>query len=297
MLYKNDKEWELSPKEKAEMIKQYGKPMIFKLPPSEYKWDEKNKKFVCRRSTALEPFYNYYDEKDKSDVQIRYVKQMQRLSETNISFLPANIYLDQRGELYTQKNDWDLNYFLCNHPMNGENEKRDTTGAVLFVTINKEKEATKKAEGKTKLVYGLGLIWNDNGGLGIERLRLIAKSYGVSSVDELSDDQVRNELDLICHKDPVEFIKNTEGERITARAIIQEAQDHSVLRYDINNGHWFYVDEKGTVGDVVYRVAIGKDKVDALIHFLISEDTKRNYEYIKAEVSSRKVTNKSVAVK
>ena len=289
MIYKNDVKYTLT---KEELLK-YGKPMTFILPPNVKKWDPLNKRFNCPKRTCIEPFYTVYDPATSETVMIRYVTTLQRKGKDEVDYLPDLIEIDHSGIIKTTSKDADLNYLMSVHPQNLSNPHRDQDKAMIFMTEDKGKIAKEKADKERSLSDANDYIFRL---ATIAKLKEMAKVLEMQNVEDMEDDEVRIELQIIAKKHPVFFMSKLNDASNATMALIQDALDAKIIKFNEEDQKWEYVTVAPGKESKIMVVPAGQEKTMTFARYLNHIDKHSNKENISEllEAIPKKKSNKFV---
>jgi len=170
------------------------------------------------------------------------------------------------GARFLERNDIERIYFLLNkseYCKGGKNQGK----MIKFVFEDLVTEAEKKAE-KKELEVKIGmLLYNKEMGLSEERIRLVAKAYSISGVDDLTLPQVKIILERKIQEskggaDKFFNMVNAD-EELNIRSSLQKAMDMRLLVYDDGKRSWGWKTPEGK-HEQVCKVPPTKSPMDAL---------------------------------
>lgn len=166
-------------------------------------------------------------------------------------YVPKKFRFD--GKRYLDRDDIELIYFLlekCEHRMYSDEELKKNPflkqpRQPKFIFEDLVTEAEKKAEAKALESKITVLLYNKDLGLPEERLRKVAKAYGVRGVDTLTLAQVKILLENKIHDKkfggPDKFFDMVNADdELDARSAIQNVIDNNLIFYDAPKTTWFW---------------------------------------------------------
>lgn len=275
MLYENEVKLEVPEEEK----KKYMKNMIWRLPESSFHWDELNKKMVCPRSEHIPSTYTYID-KGGNMKTLRYSSSVFKDAKGDILYQPEFLAFSPKGEMYTDRLSWEVNYFLSKHPLNGSGENYLDTKRPKFTLKDNAKIAAEKARKQRTLNECSNAIWSERNGFDIDRLRDVAKELNMPANYE-TDDEVRAFLDEyvtkidkngnIIEKNAEHFLDLASSGKMKRIELIQEGVKKKVIKFNEEKNAWYFIDPKGGEVSMICGVPGGKTDIESLEEFLATD--------------------------
>lgn len=286
MLYRDGQKIDLTKEQKSELRKRFPKfPVVVKYDQRYITWDKVNKRDVFPPSISVPANGSIVDA--DGDVSIfRYAKRVTKIGDEP-QYTPSAVVVNKQMVL----NDTDVDllgylFFYCPFMTNGKlAEQAKKKGVKLkeiprfqFENIEKEAELFIAKDMLKSTVHA----YITNPALGVEEkdLRTIAQSMFIPDAGTLDINLLRK--GLLLH---VDSAKGNEGYEafLDARkdlgntgikAIVSEAIDFEVIKFDGRGRKWYWLDDEGEKVDIITPVLPGRDQNDTLLEFLLSQDGK-----------------------
>lgn len=233
----------------------------------------------------------------------RYAENVILDNKGNKKYIPKKFRFN--GTRMIDERDIELIFFLLRKSdfrLKGKEElKADKTlrqpRVAKFMFEDLVSEAEKKAEKKQLESKIDVLLWNKELGLPEERIRLVAKSYFIKGVDDLSLPQVKILLENKIHDKklggPDKFFDMVNADdELDARSSIQKVIDLEYLKYDMSKNVWSWNTDGEGGKSVICRVAKTDIPVEVLFAKYMGDESFK--EDIKAILISKTKKKKEV---
>lgn len=303
MLYKNDEQYKLDPKEIASVKEFFHNkfPVEVVYPP-----DRIVKSRLPHNRLPDQPNSISFDLKstvkalDGAEVW-RYADDIIYDKNGKRKYLPRKFRF--AGTRYLDLTDIDLIFFLLrkseyryiSDDERKENPKLKQSRQPKFMFKDLITEADRKVEKKATESKITTLLYNPDLGLSEEKIRQVAKAYFIKSVDDLSLSQVKILLETkIGEKKtggPEKFFRMVNAdEEIDARSSIQAVIDMNFIRYDTAKGSWFWNTEGENGKSQICKVSKNDVPVEVLYNLYVGDVSFK--EEIKALVMTKQKKTK-----
>ncbi len=235
----------------------------------------------------------------------RYAENVILDAKGNKKYVPKKFRFN--GTRMIDERDIELIFFLLRKSdfrLKGKEElKADKTlrqpRVAKFMFEDLVSEAEKKAEKKQLESKIDVLLWNKELGLPEERIRLVAKSYFIKGVDDLSLPQVKILLEAKIHDKklggPDKFFDMVNADdELDARSSIQKVIDLEHIKYDMSKNVWSWNTDGEGGRSVICRVA--KTDIPVEVLFAKYKGDESFKEDIKAVLISKAKKKKETPV-
>jgi hypothetical protein len=273
MLYKNDEQYKLNPKEVEAIVKHFHNKFPVKVvyPP-----DRIVKSRLSHNKLPDSPNSISFDLKsvvrtDSGAEVWRYAEEIRSDGKGNKKYTPKKFRFN--GSQFLQRADIDLIFFLLKkseYCLGGDNQGK----MVKFMFEDLVSEAEKKTEKKELESKISMLLYNKEFGLAEEKLRAVAKAYFVKNVDMLTLAQVKIVIETKIHetKGGAErfFEMVNADEELQTRGNIQKAIDMGIIFHDVNKKSWYWKTAEGK-SELICKVPPTKSNHDALYDLFMGD--------------------------
>jgi len=273
MLYKNDEIYKMSNEDHRKINKMYPKfPIRLIYPESRVKKSRSKHNRLPDKPNSISFPLKAAVRTDKGVENWRYAENKIIGTNGRTIWQPHNLIL--RGSMMLEKSDIELVFWLvncCPFLQGGANwnEKvakcviEDLRGAAEIKAKKEEEMATVKA-----------MIYSSTMGMGEKKLRLVAKAYFISDVNELSYAQVKLAVENTIMRDKrtgiKKFLDMVEAEQvISVRSNLQSAVDRELITYMVTNKQWAWVTGKGQKNEPICQIGAGADPSEALYDYYL----------------------------
>ena len=295
MLYKTHQTYKPTTAEKTafeKAIEGCNYPLTFqyakeKIKPS-HERDESGRKQRndMPRSISIQPHFTMSDPTHGS-VEFRYAKSRNpaKTLNGNPNYTPSSILI-LNNHLSVKENDWDLAYFLLNHPKCGNGMSNNKTEP-YFILEKKVEDAIARADKDRIDAEFATMLYNTDFGLSEEQLRDIALAYHVPGSNTLIPDQLRTELKhMVSGKftnennrlDSIKkFMELTDSkETLKLRGTIQRAVDLNYIGIHATKRAWMWKEGEDW-GAMIVKTAGNKSNHQSLYEYLETKKGKEVY--------------------
>jgi hypothetical protein len=182
-------------------------------------------------------------------------------------------YFDKMRHFF-QEEDLELLWFIC-RKTNLVKTRKD------YDIEDKEKDYRERLDKQSDKIGVEFYILNPQSPLTDTQIRIIAKSFGLTKVDEMSEARLRNEL--YDHVDMLQrnardgykqFMEATKLDHIIVqKAKVQDAIDAGIVGWYAKNNSWMWLDADGNPVDVLCTLRVDEEprKVDVLLDFILAD--------------------------
>ncbi len=273
MLYQNDVQVKLNPKEIEAVEKYFHKKFPVKVvyPPERIiKSRLPHNKLPDKPNSISFDLKSTVKTLEGAEVW-RYAEEVRIDNKGNKKYTPKKFRFN--GSRFLSRGDIELIYFLLNKSefcLGGKNQGK----MVKFTFEDLVSEAEKKAERK-ELESKIGmLLYNKDYGLPEERLRAVAKAYFVKNVDVLTLAQVKIVIETKIHETKNgadRFFEMVDAEEeLKTRGNIQKAVDKGILFFDAGKKAWFWKTIEGK-NTQLCKVPPNKSSYDVLYDLYLGD--------------------------
>lgn len=237
------------------------------------------------RSISHEPFF-FFTDKNGTRKELRYAS-MQRPKQVGNEiiqeYMPDEIVFDN-GELMV-RNDIDLLYFLMKHPLceNEGNEFRDKYKQHEFYYEDNATMAKIRMQERETLQRSYERIFSGYATSYTEtQLKELSKSYGISDVEDMNIDEIRDVLYTIAEKNPVGFTEKAGGKDFNIEVLVSDCIHYNVICNDNKTKAWYYYDsETKGLTDKICDILGNEDAKQKLVRFLSELDVDRHQDRLR----------------
>lgn len=252
-------------------------PAVFKLPKSRLK-KVKNRKGKTRiwvpNSFHVEALYTIMV--DGALVEVRYFTSRKEVAHgrlgSQMQYTPEYACeIGPKGDITFDATNPDMIFFMAHHPRNASSPFKDTKKNAHFFLENKKEEASVLAEKERMKARAKEMLFGAPEALLSEKeLRETARAMGMSGTAAMDEDQLRVALLPFAEGNAEDFIKNTSGHNMRIKAMVQEAIDFELLKFDKNA--WYTLTSTGKKDDRICDVRFKEQRVDRLADHLLKND-------------------------
>lgn len=287
MLYKNDEVYRLTPADHKKIKEKYPKFPIRLVYPEERIKASKLKHNPLPDKPNSISFPMVATVKTPTGTESwRYAENKIIGTNGNVKWTPNNLVL--RGVLVLQATDIELIYWLmfcCPYLKGGANFNGKVAKCVIEDLVGAAARKAKKAEDAAEIN---SLIFSSKLGLGEAKLRLVAKAYFISGVEDLSYPQVQLAVENCIYRDKREgvqkFLELVDAEQVlTVRANLQNAIDKQLITFMPQKRMWAWVTGTGKKNEPIAEISAAADPNDALYDFYLG-----NRKFAQAVMSALK---------
>lgn len=232
----------------------------------------------------------YKDERVGTEIW-RYAEDVVHLDGGDKKYYPINFTYN--GMKALTKNDIELIWFLytkCPYLQDGLNANNKKP-KIMFE--NKPEQANKQAQKEAEMADVKALLYSEKLGLDDETLKMAARAYFISDVDDYTINEVKIHLQTAIFRDkvngPKRFLELVQGgKEIDTRSKIQEAIDKKLIRYNMARREWDWIDDQEKKVEQIMRVPKAKN-YNVAICTLFNSDKNFQEELEEALVSGNYV--------
>jgi hypothetical protein len=266
MLYKNDEQYKLFPKEVEALVKHFHNKFPVKVvyPPERIQKSRLKHNRLPDKPNSISFDLKSVVRTDTGTEVWRYAEEVIIDNNGNKKYTPKKFKFN--GARYLDRSDIDLIYFLLNkseYCRDGKNQGK----MVKFVFEDLVTEAEKKAEKKALEAKIDTLLFNREDGLSEAKLREVAGAYFIKNVDTLTVHQVSIVVGEKIHstKGGIDKFFDMIGndEELKTRNSIQKAINKNLIFYDLGKKSWFWKTAEGKT-ELITKVPPSSNANDAL---------------------------------
>lgn len=271
MLYKNDTLYEMTPADHKAVRKQYPKyPIRLIYPESRVKKSRsKHNRLPDKPNSISFPLVATVRTKTGTE-SWRYAENKIAGTDGRTIWTPHNLIL--RGTMSLKEEDVELIFWLlncCPFLQEGKNWNKRTPKCVIEDLVG---TAEKKAKLEEEQANVKALIYSSRVGLSEAKLRLIAKAYFISGVEELSHAQVKLAVEAEIHRDrrtgAAKFLDLVDAEQtLNVKAGLQEAVDRGIITYMVPKKTWAWVTGQGKKNEPIATIGASANPQEALYDY------------------------------
>jgi hypothetical protein len=265
----------------ADFLKKFTKPLVFRLTKEQTPIDHSTGKRKVPRSFSPPTEYSYFDLSKRKVVTFKFAENASR---HNINGMPVEVHTPNRisfrnGQIVCDPNKdshIELAYWLYTHPRNQSSEYYDNTKSAWFEVEDRVAEARErntKRSSRAKAEHLIFEVWGKN------ELAEICRSFDISSVDEMSVDEMQDVLSGLMDRDPIGFMERAEDEQMVLRAKIAQGKEFGVIVYEPKNNRWVWGIPTDKENEEIVRVRPGENEKTRLIQHWNRVAKEENLEY------------------
>ena len=157
------------------------------------------------------------------------------------------------GRLFVRADQPNLRAFMEAHPSNKAN------GGGVYEEVNKQKEAQVDVDKDFAMAEAVMLVKEKP----FEDLLSVAASLNFNVDRQASE--IKHDLLMFAKKNPVSFVKMFDNPEVTLKAKIRMAMKYGVVEISKGAARW------KDSGNLIVSVPAGKDGVDVLLRFLLTD--------------------------
>lgn len=184
--------------------------------------------------------YAIYLARENREVKIRIASTQKKDKDQNFEYFPTDNALEsgERGEVVV--NDEMTFLFWYTNPMNRQSHFRKPEAPVFYEFLDNDHLAKVDNDKEESRITAMAIILGFNA-WPISRLRTLAKGIGISGVNDMTDEVVKNQLKTRAYKDPDTFINQAGSREVAFTGKIQEAIDRHIIQLRVLNGmqRWY----------------------------------------------------------
>lgn len=273
MLYKNDEIYKMTDKDHRAINKKYPKfPIRLIYPESRVKPSRSKHNRLPDQPNSISFPLIASVKTDKGTENWRFANNKIIGTNGRTIWQPHNLIL--RGSMLLEQSDIELVFWLvkcCPFLQEGENWNKKVPKCIIE---DLRGSAEKKAKKEEEMATVKAMIYSSAMGLGEKKLRLVAKAYFVSEVDELSFAQVKLAVENTIMRDKrtgiVKFLEMVEAEQvISVRSSLQNAVDRKLITYMVQKKIWAWVTGDGRKNEPICQIGAGADPNEALYDYYL----------------------------
>lgn len=275
MLYKNDKQIELTTAQIGEIKKKYPKfPIRLIYPEARVKKSRSKHNTLPDKPNSISfPFVATV--KSKTGVESwRYAENKITGTDGRTIWSPYNLVL--RGSITLLETDIELIWWLlncCPFLEGGKNFNKKTAKCVIE---DLRGAAEKKAIKEAQMADVKALIYSPKLGIGEKKLRLTAKAYFIRDVDELSFAQVKLAVEAEINRNKrtgyEKFLELVGAEQaLDVRSNLQAAIDKNLITYMVQKKTWAWVTGNGLKNEPICQIGAAANPQEALYDYYLGD--------------------------
>ena len=271
MLYKNDEIYKLTVADHAKLKKKFPKfPVRLIYPAIRVKKSRSKHNRLPDKPNSISFPLGATVRTDTGTQSWRYAENRIIGTDGQIIWSPYNLIL--RGTMMLQKEDVELLFWLqycCPFLQGGENFN-DKVPKCIFEDLVSAAEI--KAEREEQMADVKALIYSTKLGLGEKKLRLLAKAYFISEVEELSLAQVKLAIEAEIRRNKrggiKQFLELVDAKQaLDIRSSLQEAIDKKLITFMAQKRTWAWVTDHGKKNIPFANISVASDPYEALYDY------------------------------
>ena len=184
--------------------------------------------------------YSVYLQKENREVKVRIANTQKKDKDQNFEYFPTDNALEsgEKGEVLVS--DEMAFLFWYTNPMCRQSYFRKPEAPVFYEFLDNDHLAKVDNDKEESRIIAMSIILGFNA-WPMSRLRTLAKGIGISGVNDMTDEVVKNQLKALAYKDPDKFINQAESREVAFSGKIQEAIDRHIIQLKTLNGmqRWY----------------------------------------------------------
>ena len=271
MLYKNDKIYEMTTEDHRKLKKKFPKfPVRLIYPEIRVKKSRsKHNRLPDKPNSISFPLAATVRTKTGTE-NWRYAENKINGTDGQIIWSPYNLIL--RGTMMFVEEDVELLFWLqycCPFLQGGDNFNGKVPKCVFEDLIS---AAEIKAQREEQMADVKALIYSTKLGLGEKKLRLVAKAYFISEVDDLSLPQVKLAVESEIRRNKrggvKQFLELVDAEQaLDIRSSLQAAIDQKIITFMAQKKTWAWVTDHGKKNIPFADISAASDPYEALYDY------------------------------
>lgn len=275
MLYKNDEQYTLTPADHKELKKKFPKfPIRLTYPESRIKKSKLKHNTLPDKPNSISFPLVAVVKTGTGAENWRYAENKIVGTNGRTIWAPHNLIL--RGTMTLTETDIELVWWLvncCPFLKGGKNFNNKVPKCIIEDLVG---QAEKKAIREEELATVKALIYSSKMGLGEKQLRMVAKAYFITDVEELSYAQVKLAVENAISRDKrtgmEKFLELVNSEQVlTVRANLQQAIDNDIITYMVQKKMWAWVTAQGKKNIPIAHITGGTDPNEALYDYYLGD--------------------------
>lgn len=316
MLYKNGERSTITEilgtpeKKKAEILKKYQTRAIFTVLPkdlSDYTIESKRGDDIKRPTTPTSKnipcFYTIFINNEPVEIRYATTKKLVPGTMNEFNYAPSHIEIDKSGVLMVDKPNYEIIFFLKNHPWNKSNDiykgndaptlpNGETFYFQEFESGNRSKELLKKLDMFT-LVHNRIRGENKLGDaiLRATASRCVDSKMDTQFYDPMTQDieEIQGELLRLAGNDAETINKMLGSWENEIEILVREAQKRGYLEYKTEGKGWYFGVNDGSAKVLVVNSDDFTDPVRYLITHINTKDTVGYYSILVKALGMKNV--------
>lgn len=278
-------------KEYQEFVKEFKKPIVFRIHDSRMNPDPKTKKMLPPRTQGVETAFKIYHKGE--EIEYRYATAFP--SKPGGSYTPEYLFFEKRGEITCdpkKPDDMYLAWFLHMNPYNESGPNFDASKRPIYVLVNK-REAAKKNVSNRKDKYIAEQLITEEWEKDPFMLSEVAKAFDIAEVEDKSTEELQDDLLKIMDVNPTQFLERVYKEDIHRRALIVEGLATGILEFNQNDKKWYWGEITSKKNTVITEVKVGEDPKSSLVRFFNKAFKEDNLEYFQNLINKKRAESGS----
>lgn len=201
------------------------------------------------------------------------------------------------GFITVDKEQTDLYFWLNNHQLNQtnpkylENANTRPPKPFLFKEVLPDRENQAMVDHETE-VAELTLMFTSpkyKGYVNDEAIKTLAKAYGIGSLVGKGRKDIEKFMLPFVKQSPKKVKDDITSAAIEIRAVLSDATEYGVIKYDAPYFKWTELKGKKVVNNgIICSVAVGHEPIDFFVNFMREKDNSGVYQQIKKDLEAKK---------